>query len=51
MDALVAQRPPELFLQNPVGAVQDEIHDLDWRVDNAQPVGVLLQRRGEELLV
>ena len=34
-----------------IGAAQDEIHDLNRRVDDAEAIRVLLEGRGEELLV
>ena len=51
MDALIRQAPAELLPQDVVGAVQDEVHDLHRRVHDPQPVGLLLQCDGEELLV
>ena len=51
MNALVAQASPELPAHHVIGAVQDEIHDLNRRVDDAEAVRVLLEGRGEELLV
>ena len=51
MDALVAQAPPELQAHHVIGAREDEVHDLDRGVDDAEPVRVLLHRGREELLV
>ena len=51
VDAFVAQAAPELLAQHVVGALQDEVHDLDRGVDDAEAFGVLLERGREELLV
>ena len=51
MNALVAQASAELLAHYVVGAVHDEIHDFHRRVDDAEAVRILLEGRGEELLV
>ena len=42
MHVLVAQASAELPAHHVIGAVQDEIHDLNRRVDDAEAVRVLL---------
>ena len=51
MHTLVAEAPPELLPQRLVRAGEDEVHDLDRRVDDPKPIGVLLHGRSEELFV
>jgi hypothetical protein len=51
MHALAAQRLPEFGLQNVVDAVDDEIHHLHRRIDNAQPLGHFREGIAEKLVV
>ena len=48
--ASLSERPEFLF-QYVIGALEDEVDDFDRRVDDAESVGLLLQRGREELLV
>ena len=48
---LVRQPPAQVLLQGVVGGLQDEIHHLDRRVDDAEALGVLAQRDPEETFV
>src|SRR5690606_20251340 len=49
--ALAAQRLAELLAQEVVDAVEDEVDDLDRRVDDAEALGHLGERVAEELVV
>ena len=42
---------PKLGAQQVVHALQDEVHDLDRRVNNAQPLGHLWEGVAEELVI
>ncbi len=51
VDAFVGQSPPELLAQCMVRTLENEVHHLARRIDDAEPVGVFPERDGEELLV
>ena len=51
MHVLAGQPPPEMLLQGVVGRVQDEVHHLDRRVDDAETFGLLFEGYLEETLV
>ena len=49
--ARLAQRTAKLPRQDVIGAVEDEVDDFHRRIDDAEPIRILLEGRGEELLV
>ena len=49
--ALVAERRPEMLTQQLRHRADDEIHDLDRRVDDAKTLGVAGERPAEEVVV
>ncbi|MNN97300.1 hypothetical protein D3C81_2164430 [compost metagenome] len=51
MDALATQCLAELLLQQVIDAVKDEIHHLDWGVNDAQALGHLGKGVAEEFVV
>lgn len=51
MDALVGESLAEFRAQHLVGGSQDEVDDLNGRVDDAEFVDGALKRCGEELVV
>ena len=51
MHVFIGEAAAEFIAQGAVGAVQDEVHDLDGGIDDAEAVGVLFHRAGEKALV
>src|ERR1700736_608392 len=51
MYAFIGQTAPELLARDIVRRTQDEIDDFDWGVDDAESIGLLLERSLKELLV